>query len=88
MTLTRHPLEERGAAYTELLALIKRRQSSLHPGERDTLTEAADALLFDEAGSEEPVREAQELLRGLVEADRWTEESAQDALRLLEAIGA
>lgn len=88
MTLTRHPLEERGAAYTELLSLMKRRQASLHREERDTLTEAADALLFDEAGSDQSMRKAEELLKGLVEAERWPEESAEDAIRLLTAIGA
>ena len=85
-TLTRHPLEERGAAYTELVALMNRRAQSLHNQEREILSEAADALLFDEQDREEIKQQAEQQIEQLREAGRWTDESSDQALQLLEAI--
>jgi hypothetical protein len=41
-------LAKRGRAHTHLRDLLERRSSILHARERETIVDAADALLFDE----------------------------------------
>lgn len=63
----------RGAHYTGLLgAMDSRGATKLRPDERALLLEAADELLFDEAGAPAALDRALELIAGLQESDRWT----------------
>ncbi len=79
--MTTEPMIARSGHYTALLELIDHHGATkLHPGERERLFEAADALLFDESDSERLVRSAEELIESLETAERWSAESC-DQLR-------
>ena len=85
---TRHPLARRGAAYTSLIKELDRRgDTALHSHERAQIIDCADGLLFDEANAAHKVKTVGELLDGLAESGRWTEESCQGLLELIEQIG-
>jgi hypothetical protein len=71
----------RGQHYTALLNAIERQgPAKLHPGEREQLVEAADALLFEEPESRRRLRSAEEMIESLEASDRWSAESC-DKLR-------
>jgi hypothetical protein len=71
----------RGAHYTALLEIIDRQGAAkLHAGEREQLLEAADALLFGEAESEQRVRSAEALIESLETSERLPAETC-DQLR-------
>jgi hypothetical protein len=83
MTVTEQMIT-RGAHYTGLLAAMDSRGSTkLRGDERDLLLEAADELLFDEAGAPAALDRALTLIDGLEESDRW---SAAGAAELREHI--
>jgi hypothetical protein len=71
----RADITARGRAYTELVAEL-RRQGPLWPAERELLTEAADALLFDEPEAAPARAAALELLATLVANERRTDAEA------------
>jgi hypothetical protein len=74
--MTTEPMTTRGAHYTALLELMDHRGvTKLHPGEREQLLEAADALLFGEPDSEQLVRSADALIESLETSERWTAEA-------------
>jgi hypothetical protein len=75
------PMSTQGAHYTALIDAIDHQGATkLHPGERETLLEAADALLFSEPKSQPSLRAAEELIESLETSERWTAESC-DRLR-------
>lgn len=85
---TRHPLARRGAAYTSMVKELDRRgDTALHVHERAQIIDCADALLFDEEAAARKVKAVGELLDGLAESGRWTEESCRSLLDLIEQIG-
>jgi len=56
-------MSRRGAHYTALVEAIERRgPAALHPGEREQLLDAADALLFAESENRRRLRAAEELI--------------------------
>lgn len=70
-----------GEHYTVLRVMIERGgQAALHPHEREQLLEAADALLFEEAGNRGLLRSAEELIEKLEASGRWSAENC-DQLR-------
>jgi hypothetical protein len=73
--MTAEPMTTRGAHYTALLEIMDRQGAAkLHANERETLLEAADALLFGESDSERLVRAAETLIESLEASDRWSAE--------------
>ncbi|MCW3031869.1 MAG: hypothetical protein QOK19_827 [Solirubrobacteraceae bacterium] len=75
------PMITRGTHYTALLETIDRQgPAKLHARERQTLLEAADALLFEEAENRRLLRGAEELIESLEASERWSAESC-DQLR-------
>ena len=58
--------------------------TKLQPDEREMIRHAADALLFDEE-SYDALTRVEDLAERLVEADRWTSESAR---RLVDDVAA
>ena len=71
----------RGRHYTALLDTIDRQgPAKLHPGEREQLVEAADALLFGEPEGRRHLRSAEEMIESLETSERWSAESC-DKLR-------
>jgi hypothetical protein len=73
--MTAEPMTTRGAHYTALLEIMDRQGAAkLHANERETLLEAADALLFGEPESERLVRSAETLIESLEASDRWSAE--------------
>jgi hypothetical protein len=81
MMMSTEPMVARSAHYTTLLELIDHHgPAKLHPGEREQLLEAADALLFGEPESERQVREAEAQIEALETSGRWSAESC-DQLR-------
>lgn len=75
------PMTTRGAHYTALVeAMDHQGATKLHARERETLLEAADALLFGEPESEHLVRSAEALIESLETSERWSAESC-DQLR-------
>jgi hypothetical protein len=81
MMTTAEPMTARGAHYTALLETIERQGAAkLHAKERETLLEAADALLFGEAESPRMLRAAEDLIEALETSERWSAESC-DQLR-------
>jgi hypothetical protein len=73
--MTAQPMTTRGAHYTALLEIMDRQGAAkLHPDERATLLEAADALLFGEPESERRVRAAETLIESLETSERWSAE--------------
>jgi len=78
---TAEPMTARAAHYTALLEAIDHQGTTkLHPGEREQLLEAADALLFGEAENRRALRSAEELIESLEMSERWSAESC-DQLR-------
>ncbi len=81
MMMSTKPMVARSAHYTTLLELIDHHgPAKLHPGEREQLLEAADALLFGEPESERQVRAAEAQIEALETSGRWSAESC-DQLR-------
>lgn len=79
--MTTEPMTARAAQYTALVEVIDHHGASkLHPRERETLLEAADALLFGEPESERLVRSAEALIESLETSGRWSAEGC-DQLR-------
>ena len=79
--MTTEPMTTRGAHYTALIEIMDHHGGAkLHPGEREQLLEAADALLFGEPESEGLVRSAEALIESLETSRRWPAESC-DQLR-------
>jgi hypothetical protein len=75
------PMNARGAHYTALLEVIDHQGATkLHPGEREQLLEAADALLFGEPENRRLLRSAEDLIESLETSERWSAESC-DQLR-------
>ena len=71
----------RAAHYTALLGAIERQgPAKLHPGERERLLEAADALLFGEPEGRRLLRSAEEMIESLETSERWSAENC-DKLR-------
>jgi hypothetical protein len=81
MTTPATPMSTQGAHYTALIDAIDHQGvTKLHPGERATLLEAADALLFSEPNRQPSLRTAEDLIESLETSERWTAESC-DRLR-------
>ncbi len=81
MMTAAEPMTARGAHYTALLETIDRHGTAkLHAKERETLLEAADALLFGEPENRRLLRAAEELIEALETSERWSAESC-DQLR-------
>ena len=80
-------LARRGRAHTRLRELLDARGPALHPGEREQLVDAADALLFDETDAAERRDAALDLLDDLVDADRWEAAPANTVGQALRACG-
>jgi hypothetical protein len=79
--MSTEPMTARSAHYTSLLEIIDHHGvAKLHPGEREQLLEAADALLFGEPESERLVRSAEAQIESLETSGRWSAESC-DQLR-------
>ena len=62
--------------------------TKLHPGEREQLVQAGDALLFGEPDSERLLHYALQMIRGLRESGRWPDESAGQLREHLRGCGA
>jgi glycine/D-amino acid oxidase-like deaminating enzyme len=77
-------LAARGRSHTQLRELLDARAPILHARERETLLDAADALLFDEAGSADKRTAAHALLEALVESGRWESRPAGEARAALD----
>jgi hypothetical protein len=78
---TAEPMTARAAHYTALLQAIDHQGATkLHAREREQLLEAADALLFGEAGNRRSLRSAEELIESLETSERWSAERC-DQLR-------
>jgi hypothetical protein len=83
---------ERAKAYGRIVATIDELGAAkLQPEEVARVRTAADTLLFSEdldaAGAREALADAEDLLYGLSESGRWTEERAQRLLDDLTACG-
>jgi len=88
MTSATDRLAARGRSHTHLRELLDARAPILHLRERETLLDAADALLFDEADGPAKRVVAHELLMSLVESGRWLQGPADEALAALDGCGA
>jgi hypothetical protein len=87
--MTAEPMTARGAHYTALLDTIDHKGATkLHPGEREELLEAADALLFAEPDREQTVRSAEVLIEALQTSERWSVESCDQLREHLYGCGA
>ncbi len=74
-------MSTRGAHYTALLDTMDRQGATkLHPGEREQMVEAADALLFGEPERERLLRSAEAVIESLETSERWSAEGC-DQLR-------
>ena len=80
-------LAHRGRSHPQLRQLLDARESLLHGHERETLLDAADALLFCEPEAEAKRAAAHELLEHLVESGRWMSGPADEAAAALDACG-
>ncbi len=81
MMMSTEPMVARSTNYTALIELLDHHGATkLHPGEREQLLEAADALLFGEPESERLVRLAETQIEALETSGRWSAESC-DQLR-------
>ena len=79
--MSTEPMVARSTHYTALIELLDHHGAAkLHPGEREQLLEAADALLFGEPESERLVRLAETQIEALETSGRWSAESC-DQLR-------
>lgn len=77
--------ENRAQAYGRVVKTLEDMgPTKLQPDERETIRQAADALLFDEE-SYEALARVEDLAERLVESDRWTTESAR---RLVDDVAA
>ena len=86
---TAEDLARRGRAHTRLRELIDARGPALvHAGERETLVDAADALLFGEPDALDRRDQALDLLDSLVESGRWEPAAANAIAQALRACGA
>ena len=81
-------LAHRGRSHTQLRQLLDARESLLHGHERETLLDAADALLFCEPEAEVKRAAARELLEHLVDSGRWLAGPAEEAGAALDGCGA
>jgi hypothetical protein len=73
---------ERAEAYGRVVATIDDvAATKLQPSEVERLREAADTLLFSEtldaAGAREALEDVEELIRHLIDTERWLPERAQ-----------
>ena len=85
---TSEDLARRGRAHTRLRELLDSRGPAvLHPGERDQLVDAADALLFAEEDALERRDSALDLLDDLVDSGRWEPPAANAVAQALRACG-
>ncbi len=81
-------LARRGRAHTRLRELIDSRgPTRLHAHERETLVDAADALLFNEPDALERRDAALDLLDDLVDYSRWEPSAANAVGQALRACG-
>lgn len=62
--------------------------SKLHPQEKTTLTEAANARLFEEPEATDALEAANQLLDSLVESGRWLDDTAAKVRELILGCGA
>ena len=87
--MTAEPMIARGAHYTALIGTIDHEgAANLHPGEREQLLEAADALLFGEPDSERTVRWAEVLIGDLEASGRRSVETCGQLREHLYGCGA
>jgi hypothetical protein len=78
-------LNERARRYLRALDTLRDGgEAGLLAGERESLREACDALLFGEEDAVERLREAKELCAGLVESRRWRRRAARQLLADVE----
>ena len=87
MTSATDTLAARGRSHTHLRQMLDARESLVHPHERETLLDAADALLFCEPDGEAKRAAAHELLDRLVESGRWLSAPAAEAAAALDGCG-
>jgi hypothetical protein len=80
-------LAARGRSHTQLRQLLDARETLLHGPERETLLDAADALLFNEPDAEDKRAAAHALLDRLVETGRWLARPAAEAAAALDGCG-
>src|SRR3954447_21204812 len=80
-------LAARGRSHTQLRQLLDARESLVHGHERETLLDAADALLFCEPDAEAKRAAAHELLEHLVDSGRWLAGPADEAAAALDGCG-
>jgi len=81
-------LAERGRCHTRLRELLADRAAILHAPERESLLDAADALLFDEPDGAQKRAAAREGLAALVDSDRWLPEPAAEVAAALDGCSA
>jgi hypothetical protein len=81
-------LVERGRCHTRLRELLADRAAILHGPERESLLDAADALLFDEPDGAQKRAAAREVLAALVDSDRWLPEPAGEVAAALDGCSA
>jgi hypothetical protein len=67
--------------------MLADRAAILLPDEHRRLLDAADALLFDESEAPAKRAAAYEVLRALVEADRWMEGPAGEVREAIDGCG-
>jgi hypothetical protein len=84
MTYATDTLAARGRSHTQLRQLLDARESLLHGHERETLLDAADALLFCEPDAEAKRAAAHAVLDRLVESGRWLSAPAAEAAAALD----
>lgn len=87
MTFEIDSLAARGSSHTQLRELLDARATIVHPGERDALLDAADALLFDEPDAGAKRDDAATLLDALVDSGRWLPEPAAAVRAALDGCG-
>ena len=80
-------LAARGRSHTQLRELLDARAPILHAHERETLLDAADALLFDETEAPAKRAAAHALLEQLVDAERWESRPTGEARAALDGCG-
>jgi hypothetical protein len=80
-------LAHRGRSHTQLRQLLDARESLLHGHERETLLDAADALLFCEPDADQKLAAAHDVLDHLVDTGRWLAGPADEARAALDACG-
>ena len=79
---------ERSHAYSHVMSLLEDlAPAKLHPAEQDTIREAADALLFDDAQAGDAVGRLEALVDHLVDAERVMPQTGEDILASVEACG-